>query len=36
MAPDELRGSLKEQPFAPFRIVMTGGQTHDIRHPDLL
>jgi hypothetical protein len=33
---EELRDTLREQPFAPFRIVLTGGATYDIRHPDLL
>jgi hypothetical protein len=36
MAPQELRDALKQQPFEPFRIVMTDGQGYDIRHPDLL
>jgi hypothetical protein len=36
MAPEELRGLLREQPFQPFRIMMTDGTHHDIRHPDLL
>ena len=36
MAPTELRDSLTQQPFEPFRLVMSDGATHDIRHPDLL
>ncbi len=36
MAPQELRDLLREQPFRPFRIVMSDGSGHDIRHPDLL
>lgn len=36
MSPDELRGSLKQQPFEPFRVVITDGVAFDIRHPDLL
>lgn len=36
MAPEELRDSLKQQPFEPFRIVLTDGASYDIRHPDLL
>ncbi len=35
MAPEELREAL-QQPFEPFRLVMTDGQGYDIRHPDLL
>lgn len=36
MAPEELREVLRQQPFEPFRIVMTNGAFYDIRHPDLL
>jgi hypothetical protein len=36
MAPEELRDTLKQQPFEPFRLVMTDGASYEIRHPDLL
>ena len=36
MSAEELRDTLKEQPFRAFRIVLTDGQGYDIRHPDLL
>ncbi len=36
MAPEELRSSLKEQPFQAFRLVLTDGVGYEIRHPDLL
>jgi hypothetical protein len=36
MSPQELTETLKQRPFEPFRIVMTDGQSYDIRHPDLL
>ena len=36
MTPEELRDTLREQPFHPFRLVMTDGEGYDIRHPDLL
>lgn len=36
MAPEELRGIVRQQPFEPFRIVMVDGAGFDIRHPDLL
>jgi hypothetical protein len=26
---------LKQQPFQPFRLVLSNGHTHDIRHPEL-
>jgi hypothetical protein len=36
MSPQELRDTLRQQPFEPFRLVMTDGTGYDIRHPDLL
>lgn len=36
MIPQELRDVLKQQPFEPFRLVMSDGEGFDIRHPDLL
>lgn len=36
MSSDELRDSLRQQPFEPFRIVLTDGASYDVRNPDLL
>jgi hypothetical protein len=36
MAPEELRDTLKQQPFEPFRLVITDRASYEIRHPDLL
>ncbi len=36
MSPEDLRDTLRNQPFEPFRLVMTDGVGLDIRHPDLL
>jgi hypothetical protein len=36
MAPEDIRDTLKQQPFQPFRLVMTDGTGFDVRHPDLL
>jgi hypothetical protein len=36
MAPEELREVAKHSPFEPFRVVMTNGAAHEIRHPDLI
>ncbi len=36
MAPTELRDLLRQNPFEPFRIVLSDGAAFDIRHPDLL
>lgn len=34
-APD-IRSRVQRQPFDPFRIVTTSGQTFDVLHPDLV
>jgi hypothetical protein len=31
----DISAFVKKQPFEPFRITLTGGQTYDIVHPDL-
>lgn len=36
MTPEELRDTLRQQPFEPFRLVTTDGARFEIRHPDLL
>lgn len=36
MTPEDLRDELRQQPFEPFRLVMSDGEGYDIRHPDLL
>lgn len=36
MAPQELRDALRQQPFEPFRLVLTDGVGYEIPHPDLL
>jgi hypothetical protein len=36
MTHEELQGAARRQPFQPFRIVLTTGERHDIRHPDLI
>jgi hypothetical protein len=35
MRRDEILRLLREQPFRPFRLRLTNGITHDIRHPDM-
>ncbi len=27
---------IKQKPFHPFRIVLSNGHTHDIRHPEMV
>ena len=34
MRPEDLREFNRKQPFAPYRIHVTGGQAYDIAHPD--
>ena len=34
MRPEDLREFNRKQPFEPYRIHITGGQTYDIKHPD--
>jgi hypothetical protein len=29
------RDLLKQRPFKPFRLVMSSGQTYDVRHPEM-
>jgi hypothetical protein len=36
MSPNDLVRTLRDQPFEPFRIVMSNGSTHDVMHPELL
>ena len=36
MTPEALEHNLRRQPFQPFRIVLTEGGTHEVRHPELL
>ena len=36
MIPEDLRDTLRQKPFEPFRLVMTDGTGYEIRHPDLL
>lgn len=36
MSPLELRDTLRHRPFEPFRLVLTDGQSYEVRHPDLL
>lgn len=34
MAPQDLESELKKEPFQPFRIVTTGGETYDVAEKD--
>jgi hypothetical protein len=34
MAPHELRALLRRQPFKPFRLIMSNGNTYDVVGPE--
>ena len=34
MTLDTFRDLLAQKPFRPFRLVMSSGQTYDVRHPE--
>lgn len=36
MIANDLREMLKQDPFTPFRVVLTGGGHYDIRDPELV
>jgi len=35
MNQDEILRLNRQQPFEPYRIVLTNGESYDIRHPDM-
>jgi hypothetical protein len=35
MTVQTFRELLAQQPFKPFRLVMSSGQTYDVRHPEM-
>jgi len=35
MTVQTFRELLGQRPFRPFRLVMSGGQTHEVRHPEM-
>lgn len=34
MAPDQLRALLRRQPFRPFRLIMSNGNSYDVVSPE--
>jgi len=36
MTAQDVRTLLKAQPFQPFRLVMSSGQSYEIRHPEMV
>lgn len=35
MPPDGIRKLLRQQPFKPFRLVMSSGKEYEVRHPEM-
>jgi hypothetical protein len=35
MSPETLRSLLAKQPFEPFRVTSSSGETYDVRHPEM-
>lgn len=35
MTVQTFKALLSERPFKPFRLVMSSGQTYDVRHPEM-
>jgi hypothetical protein len=36
MRQEDVLKILREQPFRPFRVYLTNGETHEVRHPELV
>jgi hypothetical protein len=36
VTPEELKEFARKQPFEPFRVILTTGDSYDIPHPDLI
>jgi hypothetical protein len=32
----DIQERVKQRPFVPFRVIMSSGDSYDIRHPDLV
>lgn len=35
MTPEKLQEHLRRQPFQPFRVFLSDGSKHDVRHPEM-
>jgi hypothetical protein len=35
MSPEGIRRLLRQQPFTPFRLVMSSGKEYAVRHPEM-
>ncbi len=35
MTPEKIQEHLRRQPFQPFRVFLSDGSKHDVRHPEM-
>ncbi|MDX1965869.1 MAG: hypothetical protein SFV23_01750 [Planctomycetaceae bacterium] len=35
MTVQDFRDVLKQQPFVPFRVIMSSGEAYEVRHPEM-
>jgi len=35
MTPETIQDHLRRQPFQPFRVFLSDGSKHDVRHPEM-
>jgi hypothetical protein len=35
MTPEAIQGHLRRQPFQPFRVFLSDGSVHEVRHPEM-
>jgi hypothetical protein len=36
MSPESLREHLRREPFEPFRVYLSDGSVHEVRHPEMM
>lgn len=36
MTPESLREHLRREPFEPFRVFLSDGSAHEVRHPEMM
>ena len=36
MTPESIREHLRREPFEPFRVFLSDGSVHEIRHPEMM
>ena len=36
MTPESIREHLRREPFVPFRVYLSDGSSHEVRHPELV